>query len=260
MKTNSFSKQTKDALCALIVKQSCCRRALYGGLLLYRLPSESDALAPLSARLESEFVKKEKNMVTNADELFVCDSCKRLFLRGAFLACGSVSDPKNSRYQLELVLPDAESAVFLCGMIEEFGLFPTLTQRANKAILYFRDNENITDFLNLIGASQASYTFVNIKIKREFGNDANRISNCDIANISRSVGAAQEQMDAIEGLRRLDKLDKLSPPLRETAVLREQHRDLTLLELAAIHDPPITKSGVNHRLARIIKIYQKESQ
>lgn len=257
-KTESFSGATKNALCELAVKSVCCRRALYGGLLLYRLPQELDALLPLTARLEAEFAEGDKNMVSDTDELFVCDNCPRCFLRGAFLACGSVSDPQTGRYQLELALPDGESADFVARLLEGFDLSPARTFRGDKTVLYFRDNENITDFLNVVGAQKASYTFVNVKIKREFENDANRQANCDIANISRAVGAAQEQIEAIEGLRRLEKLDRLSPPLRETALLREENRDCTLTELAALHDPPITKSGVNHRLARIIALYKKE--
>ncbi len=255
---SSYSRCTKLSLCENLPKNKCCRRALYCGMMLYRNVLESSVNAAMLNRLKHEFASDEKYIVTSLDELIVCDECKRYFLRGAFLACGFVSNPDGGRYQLELVLPDSESADFIVSILEEYSAGPLRTVRNQKYILYYRGNDNVADFLNIIGAQNSSYEFINAKIKRSYDNDAQRAANCDVANIARTVGAAVTQIEVIEELKRSGRFESLPDNLKVTAELRCEHPDCNLQELAELHNPPITKSGVNHRLSKLVSLVSGE--
>ena len=182
--------------------------------------------------------------------VFVCPECKNVFLRGAFLACGTINSP-DSGYRIELTVQSAALADDFEKFLGESGLSPLRASKRSAELLYFKESENIEDFLNLIGAHNAAFDIMNEKIYREFRNNANRIANCETANIDKSVSASLSQIEAINKLERLGKLELLPDELRITAKLRLENPDVSLTELAELHEPPITKSGVNHRLAKL---------
>lgn len=180
-----------------------------------------------------------------------CASCRASYLRGIFLACGNVTDPA-SCYHLDLVLSDDASAEKFGYFLEDMGLSPKHTARKGMPVLYYKESEAIEDFLATVGATKASFAVMNAKILKELRNNANRVSNCELANIGKTVGAATVQYEAIRQLKEEGRLGLLPPELRETAILRFENPELPLKELAELHEPPLTKSGLNHRLRKIV--------
>ena len=188
--------------------------------------------------------------------LFVCDECFRYFLRGAFLTAGTVTDPMTG-YRIEWIFENAHLAHSMFELLDGLGSQPKFTKRKTSFVVYVKDSEQVEDLLTYIGASQATLAIMNAKILREIRNAQNRISNCDAANISKATGKAQVHIRMIKGLREAGVYEDLPQDVKVTALLREEHPESSLSELAALHDPPITKSGVNHRLARIAAEYEK---
>ncbi len=186
-----------------------------------------------------------------------CISCAVHYLRGVFLSCGTVTDPRSS-YHLDMVLPED-------AMAEEFGMFlgplgflPKHTARKGMPVLYWKDSAVIEDFLATIGAQKAVFSLMNTKIEKEIRNAANRISNCELANIDKTVSASALQYEAIRKLYKEERFHLLSVELQQTARLRYEHPELPLKDLAALHEPPLTKSGLNHRLKRIVEFSKVE--
>ncbi len=253
MKTSSFSRETKEALCLCAVKSKCCRRALLCGILMFRPPAENEIITLLYEKLALEFLSG--GGVENED-IFVCDSCRRCYLRGVFLNCGFISNPEKSSH-LELYMPDLESAFDIGNMLLDFGIETKQAFRNNSIYLYLKNNEHIADFLNLIGAQNASFMLTDQQILRTYRNNANRRANFDTANIKRSVDAASKYIKAIQYFIGNGEIKKFPLELYETAMLRIENEEVTLTELAEMHDPPITKSGINHRLNKILELYNK---
>ncbi len=180
------------------------------------------------------------------------------FMTGVFLSCGRVTDP-NSEYHLEIAVPQsADDRLYdgISGLLEKhIGLTPKRITRAEKRILYFKDSENIEDMLTLIGATGASLEVMNTKVYKDIRNRANRATNCDTANLERQNVSARRQLEAIKVIENSpDGLSQLSDELREVALLRLKYPEYALSELAAEFNPPLSRSGVNHRLKRIIEI------
>jgi DNA-binding protein WhiA len=177
--------------------------------------------------------------------------CRRAFLRGAFLACGSVSNPEKE-YHSEFVAGDPRFAATLRAVLSKFGLAAKTVRRKGAVVVYLKEAEQIVTLLNLIGAHGALLALEDIRIRKELRNNVNRVVNCDSANLGKTVDAATRQMEAIERILALGALDRLPLPLRQMAETRMQHREASLQELGALLDPPVGKSGVNHRLRRLI--------
>lgn len=183
--------------------------------------------------------------------LLESDCCRRAFLRGAFLAGGSVTDPKK-RYHLELSSTHIKVSAETEALLREMGHAPKQTERKGSSVLYFKQSESIEDFLTCIGAPVSAMAVMQAKIEKDWRNDANRKANCDSANVDKAVDAAQEQLAALRRLEANGQLDLLPEKLRQTAELRRAHPEATLSELAALHDPPTTKSAVNHRMRKLV--------
>lgn len=174
-------------------------------------------------------------------------------IAGVFLACGSVIDP-NKEYHIEFVMPNLE----LCNdfgiiLIDNFGILAKHTERKNTNIVYIKESENIEDMLTLMGASKASLEIMNIKILKDVRNKINRAVNCDNANIEKSLRAAERQIEDIELIEKTVGFASLSDDLREIAEVRYNNPDYNLKELGLALNPPISRSGANHRLERIRK-------
>ena len=178
------------------------------------------------------------------------DCCRASFLRGAFFAGGSLTDPLK-RYHLELNTSHLQASRELEVLLRECGYPPKGLSRNGSFITYFKQSDQIEDFLTLIGAPVAAMHLMSAKLEKDLRNSVNRRLNCDSANLDKAVEAAQEQLEAIRRLRSADLLDKLPDKLKKTAALRLEYPELSLSELAAAFDPPVTKSCLNHRLRKI---------
>ena len=186
------------------------------------------------------------------------ECCRAAFLRGAFLAGGSVTDPAKG-YHLELTTTHVSVARETDVLIREIMDFaPKTASRGGGQVLYFKQNERISDFLAYLGASVASMGIMEAKLEKELNNKVNRRCNCDDANLSKVVEAAMEQIAAIQILREKGVFDKLPAKLQQAAVAREENPEAALTELAGLMEPPITKPAMSHRLKRLVEL-AKES-
>lgn len=182
------------------------------------------------------------------------EECDRFsFLRGAFLAGGSVTDPEK-RYHLELASSHVQASREVSALLEDTGFLPRTVMRGGNAVIYFKQSEHIEDFLTTIGAPVAATDIMTAKVDKSIRNGANRAMNCDMANVNKTLDAAESQRMDIEALRTAGKLDTLPRKLKETALLRMANPELSLSQLAEQHDPPITKSCLNHRIRKISEI------
>lgn len=181
------------------------------------------------------------------------DCCRASFLRGAFFAGGSVTDPAK-RYHLELATSHAQVGRELEVLLRDLGYPPKGVVRSGSFITYFKQSDQIEDFLTLIGAPLSAMEVMNAKLEKDLRNSVNRRTNCDTANLDKAVEASREQTEAIRRLQAARKLETLSDKLQHTAALRLEYPELSLSELAEAFDPPVTKSCLNHRLRKIMEI------
>lgn len=178
------------------------------------------------------------------------DCCKKAFIRGAFMERGSISDP-NKFYHYEIVCKYEEDAEVLKGMLMFFGMDAKVIARKNSFIVYMKEGNNITDTLNLMGAVVSQMNLYNVMILKGISNDVNRKVNCETANLNKTIEAAVKQIKDIEYIRDTVGLDSLSDGLMQVALLRLENPDMNLKDLGELLDPPVGKSGVNHRLRKI---------
>ena len=182
------------------------------------------------------------------------DCCKAAFLRGAFLTGGSVTDPEKG-YHMELTTTHASVARETYALIQEaIGFGPKLAGRSGGQVLYLKQSDQICDLLTYLGASVAAMGIMEARLEKELNNKVNRRCNCDDANTSKVVEAAQEQLVAIRVLRERGKIEDLPKKLYQAAVAREHHPAASLTELAAMMEPPITKPAMNHRLKKLVDL------
>ena len=182
------------------------------------------------------------------------DCCKTHFLKGAFLAGGSVTDPEKG-YHLELSTTHHSVAREGYALIQEvLGFPPKVAKRGGGQVIYLKNSEQISDFLTYIGAPIAAMGIMEARLEKELNNKVNRRCNCDEANTSKVVEAAQEQIAAIRILRNRGLLSTLPPKLKLTAQLREENPEASLSELAAMMEPPISKPAMNHRLQKLMRM------
>ncbi len=175
------------------------------------------------------------------------------YLRGAFLAGGSVTDPAK-RYHLEMTTSHYKVSRETCALLIECGFSPKELTRGGNNILYFKQSDYIEDFLTAIGAQVSAMGVMEAKVEKDLRNGINRRVNCETANLTKVVDASMGQMAAIRALEEAGELDKLPGKLRETALLRRENPEATLQELAAMLDPPITKSAINHRMRKLLEL------
>lgn len=188
------------------------------------------------------------------------DCCKTAFFRGAFLAGGSVTDPVKG-YHIELATTHkfvaAESYVL---MHEVLGFYPKTALRNGAQVLYIKQSDMISDFLTYLGAPVAAMGIIEARLEKELNNKVNRRCNCDDANISKVVAAAQEQLSALRTLRELGMVESLPAKLKQALLAREEHPAASLTELAAMMDPPITKPAMNHRLKKLAELAKEAAK
>ncbi len=184
--------------------------------------------------------------------------CKRSYLRGAFLAGGSVNNPETSSYHLEIFSLYEEHNHSLCDLMNTFDLNAKSLERKKGYITYLKEGEKISEFLNIIGAHQALLHFEDIRIVRDMRNSVNRLVNCETANLNKTIGAAVRQVENIRYIQETVGLETLPEKLREIAELRITYQDVSLKELGEmLSGGGISKSGINHRLRKIDEIANK---
>ncbi len=211
--------------------------------------SRADASKLLTYLGHSE---RETSLMINVSN-FACASCQNAFFAGAFLSCGTVSSPEKG-YHLEFTIPYRNLSRSFITLMQETELSPKVTNRKGYYVVYFKESESIEDFLYIMGASNSMFDIMNVKIVKEIRNSANRKANCETANIDKMVKAATPQIASILKIKETNGLDSLTQPLKEMAEIRLENPDSSLQELAEMFDPPLSRSGVNHRLKRIVDI------
>ena len=182
--------------------------------------------------------------------------CKRAYIRGAFLGCGSISDPEKS-YHVEFVSNKEKHSYDLESLINKFDLGAKSIARKELYITYLKDSEKIVDLLNVMGAYNSLLNIENIRAIKETRNNINRVVNCETANLGKIVDTSIRQKNSILILQKHNVINKLPDGLRELAYLRLENEDASLKELGEMLSPPLGKSGVNHRLKKIEKIAEE---
>ena len=198
----------------------------------------------------------EKNSSVSAHVNFANleeEHCRTAFLRGAFLAGGSVTDPLKS-YHLELATSHFHVGREVPALMQEAGFLPKTTTRKGNYITYFKQSEHIEDFLTAIGAPISAMDMMTAKLERDLRGSVNRRVNCDAANLDKLVAAAQHQIEAIHKLEEHGLLASQPAKIQEAAKLRTENPELTLSQLAVLCDPPVTKSAFNHRLRKLVEL------
>ena len=185
--------------------------------------------------------------------------CRRAFLRGAFQASGSMSDPSKS-YHFEIVCDSQAAAGQIQEIMDGFGLDAKIVQRKKAYVVYLKEGSRIVDVLNVMEAHVALMELENVRILKEMRNTVNRKVNCETANINKTVSAAVKQVEDITYLRDTVGFEHLPDNLAEAALARLEHPDATLKELGETLDPPVGKSGINHRLRRLSEMAEKVKQ
>ena len=236
MSEKSYAQKLRESLDALPVKKKCCAHALRDARDLYEEPLTPEQRAEEIAAYESR-VK--------------CPNCMSHFIRALFLLHGSVTDPVK-RNHMEFAVDTAAECDAIAVLIASVGFTAAQTVRKNRHILYIKDGESISDFFAYIGANAAVFDFMNTRIEREFRNNVNRQVNCDTANIRKALQASDKQIRIIRRMVETGVIQTLPESLKMTAELRIKHDQMSMTELSNAHEPPITKSGVSHRLAKII--------
>ncbi len=186
--------------------------------------------------------------------------CKRSYLRGAFLAGGSVNNPEGSSYHLEISSMYEEHCQALVDLANRFHLNARCIERKKGFVFYIKEGQKIIEFLSLIGAHQALLRFEDIRIMKDMRNSVNRIVNCETANLNKTIGAALRQIENIKFLQREVGLESLPEKLREVAEIRLQYPDVNLNEIGDYLKGNVSKSGVNHRLRKIDEMAEKLRQ
>lgn len=284
----SFSAQVKEELANILGNHKHCRKAELVGMFQYggqigRL--ESDCYTVGFHSENAEVLKKgftllsktfnisidknlsEKELFSFLEEMNSIERqslenvtnrtcCKRAFIRGAFLAAGSMSDPEKG-YHLEFVCEEMEQARLLHNLIATFGIETKIMERKLHYVVYMKEGAAIVDLLNVMEAHIALMELENLRIIKEMRNSVNRRVNCETANINKTVSAAAKQVEDIRYIEAHKGLSSLPDNLYEMALIRLEHPEAALKELGELLDPPVGKSGVNHRLRKISEFADK---
>jgi hypothetical protein len=186
------------------------------------------------------------------------DCCKISYLTGAFLCCGNLSIPSGqvSGYGCRFVLSNSEMADGIKNLLESFGISPLISTQKENYIVYIKESEKICDLLALLGASRSVLRLEGIIVNREIKNNTNRQTNCIVANIGKCVSAALRQLEAIKKIESKSGLGSLPPALKEAAEMRKKYPEASLEDIAALCGG-LTKSGISHRMKKIIEIADK---
>ena len=234
---STFTTKVKTYVAETKIVKSCCKKAYAYGKQLFKSTDFT--------YIDREYMK--------------CPACSGHFMRGVFVEFGSVNSPEKSNH-LEIKTDGAPQADEIVILLSENGFDAKISKRRNKSIVYIKDGDTIFGFLSFIGAQKLAFDFLEVMIEKQVRNDCNRKINFETANMQKTANAGKRQLEAIEYFYKTGKLDTLSDVLRVTAELKKENPSVSLEELAALHEPPISKSCVNHRLSKIIDCYKDISK
>ena len=286
----SFTERVREELAENLHSPQCCRRSMLCGILINADCSPDGGIyAKLSGRESTELVLKlmreiygreataeysksygriSAEIVFGSEKLaamlrefsfgseltlFKCRDCSTAFLAGVLMSSANFSSPeRESRFEIRI--NDPARADTLAGFFADLGHSPTRSERDGISSLIFKRSEDVEDILTIAGAVSSVMDLMQGKLMRELRGQINRNSNCEVRNISKVAVASQTQVDAIAAIRAAGRFAALPDELKETATLREDFPELSLSDLAAKHSPPITKSGLNHRLKKLLEL------
>ena len=290
----AFLNDIKKEICDTAYKSSCCRRMMLFGILSARafIAEDGDILLRmtdpnatlLAQKLINEqfgrqaeklpqlhggrlhvfrfnsfsakkFLTELESRFLNARPPFACEDCSTAYLRGIFLVAGRITDPLKS-YHLELSLGERANA-FQAFFEREYHVPFKKVKRRTETLLYLKDSSLVEEFIAQMQSNDSVFRFINCKIEKQFRNDVNRRINCEASNINRAVDASARVLRVLRRMQELDMLSSLPEELEETAKLRLQHPEESLARLSQLASPPISKSGMNHRINRILDFAEK---
>ena len=227
------------------------------GFTLLKKTYNTDIGVSINGEEKANLIAKTGDLAKAVDPLLMKSTCcKRAFLRGAFLCCGSMSDPRKG-YHLEFVCADEEQAKQLQEVIAAFDIEAKIILRKKYYVVYIKEGAGIVDLLNVMEAHKSLMELENLRILKEMRNSINRRVNCETANIGKTVQAASRQVEDILYIRDHYGFSKLPDNLREMAEVRLEYPDAALKELGEYLNPPVGKSGVNHRLRKLSELAEK---
>lgn len=217
----------------------------------------------LEVNKKVDSIKKDLSLndIVPKDYIVDDDMTRRAYLRGVFLACGSINDPKKSRYHLEFLVDEEEYASFVSEQLNKYELNSKVLKRENKYMIYVKEAEKIGDFLRMISAIQALFYYEDIRIYRDHKNMTNRLNNCEQANVDKAIETAMNQVKDIELIESIGGLNLLSEKDQAAAIYRMKYKEASLLELSEIISietgTKITKPGLYHRFNKIKQLANK---
>ena len=269
----TFVQNIKHQLLEIEIKPECCKRSFITGTELFarsRKNEFTDAINEYKEKLnrkkrkaffeDSEpagyVIDSESGVVLPVSSGRICPNCFSHMIRGAFLVCGRASKSEKNLH-LEMVMPSEEVRMLLSEYLSELGFVPKEAIRRGEILLYYKKYETVEDFLTYIGASATTLDLMNSAIMSELRTSVNRQRNCDTGNIQKTVDAANRQTDAIKAIIEFGSLKDLPLTLRQTAAIRLEHPLDSLELITELHGGKISRSGVNHRLQRIVDYAEK---
>jgi len=241
----TFSAEMRAELCAQPIKARHCAHAEYQAFM--------DSGGRLENRLAAQRFVTLTKLGFGSDASLQRTCCQRAYMRGAFIAGGILSNPSRT-YHLEFTFESMDAAERFSQLLNNLGLPSKVFSRKGLVVVYVKDADNIVDALNHMRAHKSLLILENLRVEKDMRNVVNRKVNCEAANINKTVNAAQRQLAAIRHIASTKGLSSLSAPLEEVARLRLQYEDASLEEIGAMANPPVGKSGINHRMRKICEI------
>ena len=218
--------------------------------------------------LEDLSITKNNKRIYVPSEYLVDDiKDKQAYLRGIFEICGSINDPKTSRYHAEFVISNYDTAVFVNDLLNELSFNSKVIKRDKNYMVYIKESEKISDFIKMLNATTSLFYYEDIRIYRDHKNMTNRLNNCEQANVDKSINASREQLELISKLREIKDFDLLDEKIKNICIYKEKYPESSMQELAEIisseTEIPITKSCINHRFRKIKEIimeYERDKE
>lgn len=219
-------------------------------------------LVLLSVHDKIDLILSDLCIQKNNERIYVPDNYlvdeehdKQAYLRGVFMICGSINDPKTSRYHLEFVISNEDTANYVNNLLNEFYFNSKVIKRDKNYMVYIKESEKISDFIKLLNARTSLFYYEDIRIYRDHKNMINRLNNCEQANVDKMIQASSEQLELIRKLRETRDFDLLEQGIKDICIYKEKYPESSMAELAEIisteTERPITKSGINHRFRKI---------
>ena len=214
--------------------------------------------------LEDLSITKNNKRIYVPSEYLVDDiKDKQAYLRGIFEICGSINDPKTSRYHAEFVISNYDTAVFVNDLLNELSFNSKVIKRDKNYMVYIKESEKISDFIKMLNATTSLFYYEDIRIYRDHKNMTNRLNNCEQANVDKSINASREQLELISKLRQIKDFDLLDEKIKNICIYKEKYPESSMQELAEIisseTEIPITKSCINHRFRKIKEMSERLS-